>query len=107
MTQQIAFIGFGEAGQTISRGLREEGVTGMRAYDILFDDPADKRGLKHAAEALGDNEHHGHGDKDKHHDKDKNGHGDSKHHGARNDGHGEDRDHDKRAEAGEHSRKGS
>ena len=46
MTQQIAFIGFGEAGQTISRGLREEGVTGMRAYDILFDDPADKRGLK-------------------------------------------------------------
>jgi 3-hydroxyisobutyrate dehydrogenase-like beta-hydroxyacid dehydrogenase len=53
VTDKIAFIGFGEAGQTISRGLREEGVTGMRAYDVLFDDPADRRGLKHAAEALG------------------------------------------------------
>jgi len=37
MAGHIAFIGFGEAGQTISRGLGEEGVGGMRAYDLLFD----------------------------------------------------------------------
>ena len=53
MAATIAFIGFGEAGQTIGRGLLGEGVTGMRAYDILFDDPADQGRLKRAAEALG------------------------------------------------------
>ena len=32
----IAFIGFGEAGQAIAAGLREEGVERMAAWDILF-----------------------------------------------------------------------
>jgi len=53
MAERIAFIGFGEAGQTIGRGLIGEGVTGMRAYDILFDDAADRGRLKRAAETLG------------------------------------------------------
>ena len=53
MAEKIAFIGFGEAGQTISRGLRAENNADIRAYDILFDDPADKNRLKQAAEALG------------------------------------------------------
>jgi len=50
MTERIAFIGFGEAGQTITRGLR--GVADIVCYDILFDDPADEGRLKKAAEAL-------------------------------------------------------
>jgi hypothetical protein len=33
--ERIAFIGFGEAGQTISRGLLGAGAAGIRAYDIL------------------------------------------------------------------------
>ena len=53
MTERIAFIGFGEAGQTITRGLRGEGAADLVAYDILFDDPADQGRLKKAAEALG------------------------------------------------------
>jgi len=53
MTERIAFIGFGEAGQTISRGLLGEGKPAIRAYDILFDDPADGGRLKRAVEALG------------------------------------------------------
>ena len=53
MTERIAFIGFGEAGQTISRGLLGEGAPAVRAYDILFDDPANGGKLKRAAEALG------------------------------------------------------
>ena len=32
----IAFIGFGEAGQAIASGLREEGVDQLSAWDILF-----------------------------------------------------------------------
>jgi len=35
----VAFIGFGEAGQTFARGLHEEGVRDIRLYDILFDAP--------------------------------------------------------------------
>jgi len=62
MAEKIAFIGFGEAGQTIGRGLREEGVSGMRAYDILFDVPADQGRLKRAAEALGVAVARGHAD---------------------------------------------
>lgn len=50
---QIAFIGFGEAGQTISRGLRAGQPVRIRTYDILFDDPANQGKLKHAADALG------------------------------------------------------
>jgi 3-hydroxyisobutyrate dehydrogenase-like beta-hydroxyacid dehydrogenase len=53
MTERIAFIGFGEAGQTISRGLLGEGKPAIRAYDILFDDPANGGRLLRAAESLG------------------------------------------------------
>jgi 3-hydroxyisobutyrate dehydrogenase-like beta-hydroxyacid dehydrogenase len=53
MAETIAFIGFGEAGQTISRGLRGEGGADIRAYDILFDDPANGDRLRQAADALG------------------------------------------------------
>ncbi len=52
MTERIAFIGFGEAGQTIGRGLLAEGAQ-LCAYDILFDDPADGGRLKRAAKTLG------------------------------------------------------
>lgn len=48
----IAFIGFGEAGQTIGRGLLAQGAT-LRAYDILFDDAADGGRLRRAADSLG------------------------------------------------------
>ncbi len=39
MTIAIAFIGFGEAGQHIARGLLGAGAGPIRAYDILFDRP--------------------------------------------------------------------
>lgn len=52
MTSSIAFIGFGEAGQTIGRGLLAQGAT-LRAYDILFDDAADGGRLRRAADSLG------------------------------------------------------
>ena len=52
MTEHIAFIGFGEAGQTIGRGLLAQGAQ-LSAYDILFDDSADQGGLKRVAESLG------------------------------------------------------
>lgn len=52
MTSSIAFIGFGEAGQTIGRGLLAQGAK-LRAYDILFDDAADGGRLRRAAESLG------------------------------------------------------
>jgi 3-hydroxyisobutyrate dehydrogenase-like beta-hydroxyacid dehydrogenase len=53
VAERIAFIGFGEAGQTISRGLRAEGAADICAYDILFDDSANNGALKRSAEALG------------------------------------------------------
>jgi len=53
MSAKIAFIGFGEAGQTISRGLLGESAPRIGAYDILFDDPANGGKLKRAAEQLG------------------------------------------------------
>jgi 3-hydroxyisobutyrate dehydrogenase-like beta-hydroxyacid dehydrogenase len=53
MSETLAFIGFGEAGQTISRGLLGEAGPAIRAYDILFDDPANGGVLKRAAQALG------------------------------------------------------
>jgi 3-hydroxyisobutyrate dehydrogenase-like beta-hydroxyacid dehydrogenase len=40
MSQRIAFIGFGEAGQAMAAGLRDEGVSAIAAWDILFPDPA-------------------------------------------------------------------
>ena len=53
MSERIAFVGFGEAGQTISRGLvREAQKPAIRAYDILFGTPAGAR-LEAAAEELG------------------------------------------------------
>ena len=53
MSERIAFIGFGEAGQTISRGLvKEAAKPAIRAYDILFDTPAGAR-LEAAAKELG------------------------------------------------------
>lgn len=53
MTERVAFIGFGEAGQTISRGLLGEARPAIRTYDILFDDPANGGQLAQAARALG------------------------------------------------------
>lgn len=53
MSVRIAFIGFGEAGQTLGRGLIGAGAKDIRAYDILFDDPANEGRLARAAEALG------------------------------------------------------
>jgi 3-hydroxyisobutyrate dehydrogenase-like beta-hydroxyacid dehydrogenase len=52
MTESIAFIGFGEAGQTIGRGLLAQGAQ-LRTYDLLFDDPADQGRLKRTAEQMG------------------------------------------------------
>jgi len=53
VSERIAFIGFGEAGQTISRGLLAEGDADICAYDILFDNPANAGRLRQAASALG------------------------------------------------------
>jgi 3-hydroxyisobutyrate dehydrogenase-like beta-hydroxyacid dehydrogenase len=39
----IAFIGFGEVGQTFSRGLVAKGAAGIRAYDLLFGSDAGRR----------------------------------------------------------------
>jgi 3-hydroxyisobutyrate dehydrogenase-like beta-hydroxyacid dehydrogenase len=53
MTERIAFIGFGEAGQTISRGLvAESPKPSIRTYDIVFGQPAGAP-LEAAARALG------------------------------------------------------
>jgi len=53
MSETIAFIGFGEAGQTISRGLVQEAAKpAIRAYDILFGQGAGAP-LESAAKALG------------------------------------------------------
>jgi 3-hydroxyisobutyrate dehydrogenase-like beta-hydroxyacid dehydrogenase len=48
VTPKIAFIGFGEAGQAISRGLLGAAKPAIRAYDLLFDSGE----LKGAAAAL-------------------------------------------------------
>ena len=48
MTTTFAFIGFGEAGQYLSKGLQGEGAVVSAAYDILFDAP-DGGGAKGAA----------------------------------------------------------
>ena len=52
MTSSIAFIGFGEAGQTIGRGLLAQGAK-LIVYDILFDDAADQGRLRRTVESLG------------------------------------------------------
>jgi 3-hydroxyisobutyrate dehydrogenase-like beta-hydroxyacid dehydrogenase len=43
MSPRIAFIGFGEAGQAMAAGLRDEGVADIAAWDILFPDSAGAR----------------------------------------------------------------
>jgi 3-hydroxyisobutyrate dehydrogenase-like beta-hydroxyacid dehydrogenase len=53
VSETIAFIGFGEAGQTISRGLLGGSKCAIRAYDILFDDAVDDGKLARAAQSLG------------------------------------------------------
>ncbi len=55
MAETIAFIGFGEAGQTLARGLRDatDPAPALRCYDILFDDAADAGRLRRAADSLG------------------------------------------------------
>jgi 3-hydroxyisobutyrate dehydrogenase-like beta-hydroxyacid dehydrogenase len=51
-TPRVSFIGFGEAGQAIARGLRGEGVERIAAWDILFPQ-ADGASLKAAGESIG------------------------------------------------------
>ncbi len=52
MAPRIAFIGFGEAGQAMAAGLRDEGVADISAYDILF--PQDSGApLREAATGVG------------------------------------------------------
>jgi len=48
----ITFIGFGEAGQAIAAGLRDEGATNITAWDILFPEAAGAK-LIEAAKAGG------------------------------------------------------
>ncbi|MFN3348846.1 DUF1932 domain-containing protein [Pseudorhodoplanes sp.] len=48
MSARISFIGFGEAGQAMAAGLREDGVADIAAWDVLF---ADKPGAKLVAAA--------------------------------------------------------
>jgi len=49
----LAFIGFGEAGQTLAAGFRAEGVASIAAWDILFPDAQGGARLRAAAERLG------------------------------------------------------
>jgi 3-hydroxyisobutyrate dehydrogenase-like beta-hydroxyacid dehydrogenase len=48
----LAFIGFGEAGHAIAAGLREAGVKGMTAWDILLP-TAQGGGIREAASSIG------------------------------------------------------
>jgi 3-hydroxyisobutyrate dehydrogenase-like beta-hydroxyacid dehydrogenase len=49
---RVSFIGFGEAGQAIASGLRENGIKRVSAWDILFRDATGER-LKAAGDKLG------------------------------------------------------
>lgn len=51
-TAAIAFIGFGEVGQRFSRDFHANGVDGIRAFDLLFDQEAGRR-LEAAAAEIG------------------------------------------------------
>jgi 3-hydroxyisobutyrate dehydrogenase-like beta-hydroxyacid dehydrogenase len=51
-TPRVSFIGFGEAGQAIASGLREEGIERIAAWDILFPVEEGAR-LKAAGESMG------------------------------------------------------
>jgi 3-hydroxyisobutyrate dehydrogenase-like beta-hydroxyacid dehydrogenase len=50
---RLAFIGFGEVGQTFAGELTAKGGVGVAAYDLKFDDPQLKGGMIARAEALG------------------------------------------------------
>jgi 3-hydroxyisobutyrate dehydrogenase len=50
MATSFAFIGFGEAAQHVSRGLKGSGAGPIRTYDILFDSPAGDRLRQRASE---------------------------------------------------------
>jgi len=51
-TPRVSFIGFGEAGQAMAAGLREEGIERIAAWDILFPQ-AEGAKLKGAGETIG------------------------------------------------------
>lgn len=51
MSPRIAFIGFGEAGQAMAAGLREEGVLQVATWDILFPDAAGAKLIEAAKNA--------------------------------------------------------
>lgn len=48
----LAWIGFGEAGQALAEGFRDEGVRGMAAWDLLFPEEQGAT-LRFAAERIG------------------------------------------------------
>jgi 3-hydroxyisobutyrate dehydrogenase-like beta-hydroxyacid dehydrogenase len=51
-TPRLTFIGFGEAGQAMAAGLREEGIEQIAAWDILFPVTQGER-LRRAGEQIG------------------------------------------------------
>lgn len=51
-TPRLAFMGFGEAGPLLAKGLLEAGVASVAAYDILVDDPATRDAWKAKAAAV-------------------------------------------------------
>lgn len=53
MTPSFAFIGFGEAGSTVSQSLRSVGVDRIATYDILFDTPESGEPLRKRAADIG------------------------------------------------------
>lgn len=53
MITKFAFIGFGEAGGLIAKGLRESGAEIAALYDILIHEPGKEQALRHKAGAIG------------------------------------------------------
>jgi len=51
-TPRLSFIGFGEAGQAMAAGLREEGIEQIAAWDILFPAPEGEK-LRQAGDKIG------------------------------------------------------
>ena len=51
-TPRLAFIGFGEAGQAMAAGLREDGIEQIAAWDILFP-KAEGKNLRQAGNQIG------------------------------------------------------
>ena len=52
-TLQVGLIGYGEVGKILAKALVDRGVAGVRAWDILLDDPARRTELMSAAERDG------------------------------------------------------